>query len=230
MSAGTIEEALNAMRRGVPVLIYDSSDRESEVDLVFYAGYIDSDKIFLLRTVAGGLICYATLESVTKALGIPFADELLSREGLGVLSSKRLRYGDRSAFTIWVNHISVDTGIRDKDRATTILELHKVAELVLSGKVEEARSKFYKEFQAPGHVPVLAARRLSIRRGHTELATHLALLAGLRPSVAFAEMLARGGALGYSEAKVLSERRGWPLVTGDQIIRACRNEEVCWSS
>ncbi len=223
-----ISEAFSSLRKGTPVMIYDSESREGEVDLVFYAEKVDADVIYTLRTVAGGLICYATLEEVTKSLGIPFGDDLLKSYSneLAIIASKRLGYGDRPAFTIWVNHLSVKTGIRDEDRAETIRQLHKVTSLVRSGKVEEAKRKFYSEFQAPGHVPLLAARSLENRRGHTELSTHLAILAGLEPSVVFAEMLTRGGVLGYDEAIVLSKKMEWPLVTGDMIIKVWRSERL----
>jgi len=225
-----VSAAAKALAKGYPVMIYDSSDREGEVDLVFYAGSIDAEKVYILRTRAGGLICYAAPLRVITELGIPYGDDILRSMGLSELASKRLKYGDRSAFTIWVNHIDVETGIRDADRAKTITELHKVTELVLSGRGVEAREKFLKEFQAPGHVPILASRSLIERRGHTELAIHLALIAGLPPSVAFAEMLKRGTALTLEEAKVISESLGWPLVDGESIVRACENEEMCRSS
>jgi 3,4-dihydroxy 2-butanone 4-phosphate synthase len=223
-----VREAIKSLKEGGPVMIYDSGSREAEVDLVFYAEKVDSDVIYTLRTVAGGLICYATLEEVTKALNIPYGDDLLKLlgEDFKRMASRRLSYGDRPAFTIWVNYINVKTGIRDEDRAETIRQLHDVTVLVRSGRLEEARRKFFEEFQAPGHVPILAARSLKVRRGHTELSTHLAMLAGLEPSVVFAEMLTRGGVLGLDEAEALSRRRGWPLVTGDDIVRAWENGRV----
>ena len=223
-----VEEARRALKKGVPVMIYDSESREGEVDLVFYAEKVDPDVIFMLRTVAGGLICYGTLEEVTKALGIPYGDEILERLGGGLekLAGRRLSYGDRPAFTIWVNYASVRTGIRDEDRAETVKQLHEITVLVRSGEVERAKKKFYEEFQAPGHVPLLAARSLEVRRGHTELSTHLALLSDLEPSVVFAEMLSRGGVLSFEDAKALSEKEGWPLVTGDKIIEVWRSAKM----
>ena len=227
-----VEEAIKALRRGGPIMIYDSSSRESEVDLVFYAGKVDPDVIYMLRTVAGGLICYGTLEEVTGALGIPYGDDIIRRlgEGFERIAGRRLGYGDRPAFTIWVNYIKVRTGIRDEDRAETVRQLHEVTSLVTSGNVERAREKFFSEFQAPGHVPILAARNIEVRRGHTELSTHLALLAGLEPSVVFAEMLTRGGVLSLDDARILSERMGWPLVSGDEILEVWRSGRMHRSS
>lgn len=225
-----VEEAVKALRRGVPVLLYDSDGREEETDMVFYAELIDPWRVYLLRTMAGGLICYATIKEVTYGLGIPFGDDLLRlHPGLKPLAQKRLFYGDRPAFTIWVNHVSVRTGVSDDDRAKTIRQLHEVTSMYLSGDREGARKKFVEEFQAPGHVPLLAARSLEERRGHTELATTLALIAGLKPSVAFAEMLAHGRSLRLDEAAKLSDATGWPLVRGDWVLEACRHEGLCRS-
>ena len=223
-----VEEALRALRRGVPVLVYDSDGREEETDMVFYAGAVDERRVYMLRSMAGGLVCYATTREVTEGLGVPYGDELLAgHPRLSALASRRLGYGDRPAFTVWVNHVSVRTGVSDEDRAKTIRALHRVAALYLSGRRVEAEKLFYGEFQAPGHVPLLAARSLEERRGHTELATTLARLAGLEPSVAFAEMLGYGRSLPLREAARISEATGWPLVRGEWLVEACRDAGLC---
>lgn len=225
-----LEEAIEALRSGTPVLIFDGSDRESEVDMVFHASKVDEAKINLLRTRAGGLICYATDWRIASDLGLTWGDTLISMyDPLKPLTLKRLGYGDRPAFTIWVNHKSVKTGISDIDRAKTVRALNEVVETYYSRGAREARRMFLEEFQAPGHVPVLAARSLYERRGHTELSISLSTLAGLKPSVVFAEMLDYGVSLSIEKAKNLSEEKGWPIVEGSRIIEACRNEKVCWS-
>lgn len=216
---GSIDEALKAFRKGIPVLIYDSSDREDEVDYVIYGGAVDVDVIYEMRTLAGGLICYAMGREAVQVLGLRFASDYLQKvEPLAELV-KMPRYGEPPAFSVWVNHVSVATGIRDVDRAITIRELHIVSKLVYEGSVEKAKQKFYEEFMAPGHVPILAERSLSVRRGHTELSLALARLAGVIPSVALVEMLAKGRQLTYEEAMRVSREYGYPLIRGDDIIR-----------
>ncbi|MEB2836513.1 MAG: 3,4-dihydroxy-2-butanone-4-phosphate synthase [Desulfurococcales archaeon] len=226
-----VDEAVKAFKRGLPVMIHDSSSRENEVDLIYYAGRVNPDIIYMLRTRAGGLICYATTQGVVEALGLDFMDNIMERLG-GVykdLSAKTPSYGDRPAFVLWVNHVSTKTGITDSDRAVTVSKLHEVTRLVLAGEKERARLMFRREFQSPGHVPLLAARPLRERRGHTELSITLALLAGLEPSVVFAEMLTRGGRLSVAEAEALSEKNGWPLLEGSQIVEACKDAGLCGS-
>jgi 3,4-dihydroxy 2-butanone 4-phosphate synthase len=164
-----IDRIRSLLLKGKPVLIFDSSSRENEVDMVFYAPKIDSRSITTLRKTAGGLICYSMPRNVGEAVGLKYMDELLRELGYGDLTTKVLGYGDPPNFSLWVNHKDVVTGIRDADRAKTIRELDKVVELVLDGKVEDAKSKFYSEFISPGHVPILLGRGLDVRRGHTEL-------------------------------------------------------------
>jgi 3,4-dihydroxy 2-butanone 4-phosphate synthase len=73
-------------------------------------------------------------------------------------------------------------------------------------------------------VPILAARDVKVRRGHTELAVLLARLSGLAPSVVFAEMLSPGTSMSLSEAKKYAEEKGLVLITGEEILKAL--EEV----
>lgn len=101
---------------------------------------------------------------------------------------KKPKYGDYPAFSLWVNHIDTKTGISDYDRYVTIRELHKIVSL---SKVnpEEAKKMFYLNFTAPGHVPILIARDIRQRKGHTELSITLLEKLGLERSAVIAEML-----------------------------------------
>jgi 3,4-dihydroxy 2-butanone 4-phosphate synthase len=63
----------------------------------------------------------------------------------------------------------------------------------------------------------LAAARL------LELAVSLAKLAGLVPSVVFAEMLNEGSSISFNEAKRFAEERGLTLLTSDDVLNACEN-------
>ncbi|MEM1901533.1 MAG: 3,4-dihydroxy-2-butanone-4-phosphate synthase [Candidatus Nezhaarchaeales archaeon] len=215
-----LEEAIRSFRSGKYVLIYDWSHRESEVDMVCYAGFIDHHKIYELRTEAGGLICFGTNEYVAKVLGLPLMVDLLSSYERLKLLSKKPSYGDVSPFTIWVNSVDVRTGISDVDRAKTISKLHQVISAIDEGRIDEGKRLFYEEFYAPGHVPILVAKDPRVRKGHTELSVLLAKLSGLKPSVVFAEMLSYGTSMSLAEAKKYAEKRGLVLVTGDEMLSA----------
>ncbi|EZQ03104.1 MULTISPECIES: 3,4-dihydroxy-2-butanone-4-phosphate synthase [Acidianus] len=210
------EEIRKTWESGLPVLVYDFDGREEETDMIFYAGVIDWKKILTLRNKAGGLICYATGHNETEKLGLSFLTKILEKAGYSKLI-KRPKYGDEPAFMIYVNHISTTTGISDYDRATTISKLHSIIEEIdLEDK--DAINRFYNEFYAPGHVPVLASRGLKNRRGHTELSVALAEYVGLKKSVVFAEMLDEGKSLNKEKAYRFSRNEGIPLVTGKDIL------------
>lgn len=209
----------NQLVCGKPILVFDSVEREAEVDMVFYAENIDAGRINYLRKNAGGLICYVSGSLFRETLNLPFLQEVLLREkSLKELSSRRPKYGDPPAFNVWVNHVSTHTGINDRDRALTIRSLHEVASLIYKGYLNEARERFSREFYAPGHVPILTSRGLAYRKGHTELVTALALIVGLTPSMVISEMLAEGSSLPYEDAKKFAQRGGFVLIDGVDIV------------
>lgn len=205
---------------GRPILLYDFAGREEEVDMVFYAGSIDYRSVYMLRREAGGLICHAVSEAVAKELGLPYLSDLLSSSPhLSSLASKRLRYGDAPPYSIYINHLSVRTGISDRDRALTIRRFHDVVDLIISGASAEARRIFYSEFVAPGHVPVLISRGIKNRRGHTELSIAIAEKLGIAPSMVIAEMLDEGDSMRLEKAERYAAERDLILIKGDEILR-----------
>ncbi|MEM0373543.1 MAG: 3,4-dihydroxy-2-butanone-4-phosphate synthase, partial [Sulfolobales archaeon] len=205
------------LESGLPVLIYDFDGREEEVDMVFYAGTVSWKSIYILRTKAGGLICYVTGHQEAKILGLSFLTEQLKLLGYSELV-KRTPYGDEPAFSIWVNHISTKTGISDYDRAKTIRELHNVITLIKVNQ-EEAKKKFYQEFYSPGHVPILISRGINKRKGHTELVSTLAELLGLERSMVIAEMLDVGKSLSKEDALKFARSEGLLFIEGKEILK-----------
>jgi len=216
-----LRKALELLRAGRPVFIYDSESREGEADMVFFAGAVDTYAITISRKFAGGLTCYVTSREVGSVLGLQYLEEVFRLLGYGELTRKRLSYGDPPNFSLWVNHVSVRTGIRDSDKARTIRELDEVVRLITEeGKISLAVRKFYSEFVAPGHLPILLGRGIRIRRGHTELSLALAELSGLRPSLIITEVLNDGDAATYSEVMRLAEKFSTVVIRGDEIISA----------
>jgi 3,4-dihydroxy 2-butanone 4-phosphate synthase len=211
--------AIELFKSGKPVLIHDSSTREDEVDMVYHASFITYKEVYMLRTVAGGLICYVMPYEVGRALGLKFMDEILSITEFKDLTSRRLSYGDKPAFSLWVNYVGVRTGISDMDRALTISKLYEVTEYVVKGVVDVGRRMFYESFISPGHVPILLSRGVNLRRGHTELSELLARLAGLTPATVIAEVLDEGTSMSLSNARKLAERLGTVLVDGDALLQ-----------
>ncbi len=216
----SVEEAIKAFRAGTPVLMFDDWGREAEVDYVIHPKFVDWERIYEMRMVAGGLICFAVPMGCARALGLRFlSDELMEDPKLFKLV-KKPSYGDMPAFSLWVNHAGVRTGISDEDRALTIKELGRVVELWFSGRGWDARNFFLENFYAPGHVPILISRGLHLRKGHTEHAVALAQLSSMPPCAVIVEMLSRGRSASLEEAWAVARERGWPLIISRQVLYA----------
>ncbi|AEA12169.1 3,4-dihydroxy-2-butanone 4-phosphate synthase [Thermoproteus uzoniensis 768-20] len=207
-----LEKAIEALRTGRPVLIYDGDYREAEADFVVRADAVTPGLVRWLRQNAGGLLCFVTTEEIGRALGLEFLSEYYRRLGLSVLP----KYGDEPAFMGYVNHKKTKTGVRDSDKALTIRELARVVEMALSDP-DRAKKTFVDEFYGPGHVPVLGAR-LGRRWGHTELSAILAKAAGLPPALAIIEVLGPSvDAMPYEEVEELAKSLGVPLLRGEEL-------------
>ncbi|NPA22979.1 MAG: 3,4-dihydroxy-2-butanone 4-phosphate synthase [Crenarchaeota archaeon] len=217
-----IDRAVEKLRNGDPVLIFDFENRECEVDMVFRASLMSPEKVRLMRRLAGGLICFVTTYDIGRKLGLDLHTRMLAKlDGLGRLI-KTPRYGDEPAFSIWVNHIDVKTGIRDIDRALTLRELSNIVRLVVSGWTDIAREEFYNKFYAPGHVPILLGR-VGDRWGHTELSLILSKIANIEPALVICEILGDSTDVpSLDECKKIAERLGTVLISGSELCEIYR--------
>lgn len=208
---GAVEEAIESLRTGDPVLIHDGGDREDETDLVYPADAVDPAAVARLRSDAGGLICVAVPAAVADAFELPFLEDALSHASSG---SDHIEYDDRSSFSIPVNHVGTETGITDRDRSRTITRLARAASV-------PAAVDFASEFSSPGHVPLLRAADglLDARRGHTEYGISLVTQTDRAPAVTVCEMLdaETGEALSRRKAKQYARTHGYTFVDGEDI-------------
>lgn len=225
MGGDNIAKGLQLLRQGKFVLVYDSPERENEVDMVVAAEHVEPWHIARMRRDAGGLICAAIHPLIAKNLSLPYLDEIYAAVSrtyplLDGLRSLRLPYDERSAFSITVNSRATRTGVTDEDRSRTIRELAEVGRLALDGPVWE---EFVRRFRSPGHVPVLPAapKMLRERRGHTELSVALMQLAGLTPVAAICEMLDdhTHAAMSLEKALKYAEREGYVLLSTEEILK-----------
>jgi 3,4-dihydroxy 2-butanone 4-phosphate synthase len=218
----------DSLAHGEPVLIFDAPDREGETDLVFLSEKATPELIRLSRQDAGGLICTAYSDELRLRLGLPFASDLLQLGAerypiLGSVARQKLRYDQRSAFGITVNHRTNFTGVPDNDRAVTIRALGELARDAPTLSDEALRARFAAEFTSPGHVSLLysAPGLVRERKGHTELAISLARLAGLSESVTVCEMLGdSGGPRSPEAAHRYADSHGWVYLEGRTIAEA----------
>ena len=218
--------ALEALRAGEPLLLYDAPGREGETDIVFAARHATPGRVRLLRQRGGGLVFIAVAHSVAERLGLPFMDDVLEsaaadHPALAALKADDLPYDRRSSFSLWLNARDTYTGITDRDRARTVAAF---GELAAAGLEPDAAQLLLGErFRSPGHVPVCVAHPdgLAGRQGHTELMVTLAGMAGLPPVAMGCEMLADdGGRLPLEAAAAWAETGGHPFLEGHEIVAA----------
>lgn len=219
-----IERAINSLRNGEPILLYDFDSREAETDIMYASQMVTSESVRRMRSDGGGLICVTVPYVAARNLGLRYLHDILlcGLEDYKNIEANDIPYGDRSAFSIPINHRKTRTGISDKDRALTIKEFSAIVALSLENP-EDARRKFGLNFRSPGHVATLIAseRLLDDRVGHTELSTALLIMAGMIPSAAIVEMLGdNGDSLYKNEAKDYARRNNIVFVEGEEVKEA----------
>ena len=211
-TADAVEEALESLRAGEPVLVHDAADREGETDLIYHADSVTPEAVARLRNDAGGLVCVALGHEIADAFGLPFYTDEVDHPASG---DHELGYDERSSFSLTVNHRDTYTGITDNDRSRTIRALGAAA-------AAPDETAFAEEFRVPGHVHLLKAAPdlLAHREGHTELGVALAEAADLPPAVVVCEMLddETGEALTPVDARAYADRHDFTYLEGRDVL------------
>ncbi|PKW28365.1 bifunctional 3,4-dihydroxy-2-butanone-4-phosphate synthase/GTP cyclohydrolase II [Phycicoccus duodecadis] len=205
MSLATVEQALDALRAGRPVLVLDDADRENEGDVVLAAQTLTDAWLAWTIRHSSGYLCAPVTAEVADRLALP----------LMVLDNRDPR---RTAYTVTVDAAAgVTTGISAADRAHTIRTLADPA----TGPDDLVR---------PGHVVPLRARDGGVltRAGHTEAAVDLCRLAGLAPVGAIGELVADDGTmLRTPEVLALGIEHDLPVLTiADLVAWRQRHDRV----
>lgn len=222
-----LKKALEDIRAGKMILVYDFDDRERETDMTIASEFITSDILRNMRKDAGGLVCTTTPYNLAKELGLPFLSDVFwnNRDKyplLGEMAPNDIPYDNtKSSFGITINHRKTYTGITDNDRALTVREY---ADTIFQDKpASEITKELGEHFRAPGHIHLLntSAKILKTRHGHTELCTALMYMAGVKPSATICEMLGDDGrSKNKDEVIKYSEQNKMHFVTGDEILPA----------
>lgn len=193
---GTVEQALDALRAGRPVLVADSPDRENEADVIFAAQHATAQWVAWTIRHSSGYLCAPMPAARADALDLP-------------LMVPRSQDARRTAYTVTVDAAAgVTTGISAEDRARTLRVLADPA----SGRGDLIR---------PGHVLPLRAVPGGVlhRGGHTEAAVDLCRLAGLDPVAGIAELINDDGTMArLPEASALAREAGLVLLTIEEIV------------
>ena len=168
----TIDEALDALRAGRPVIVADDADRENEGDVILSAQLATPEWIAWTVRYTSGYLCAPMPQDWADRLDLP-PMVTNNEDALG------------TAYTVSVFAASgVTTGISAADRARTLNVL---------ADPDAAPTDVIR----PGHILPLRAVPGGVRQrgGHTEAAVDLMRLAGLQPVGVIAEVVAEDGSM-----------------------------------
>ncbi|WP_246281991.1 3,4-dihydroxy-2-butanone-4-phosphate synthase [Nitrosopumilus ureiphilus] len=216
-----LDKALDYLKRGHFILLHDSSDRENEVDMVISAKHVTPEHIAQMRQFAGGLICIAVDDIISRNLKLQYMHESLQQYSVDEhkdMIYNSTKYGDHPSFSMWINHTEVKTGITDYDRALTANEMARVAEMPEPYQI----NYFKRMFKVPGHIPLLksAPDLIKTRQGHTEMSTYLLRLAEMSPVSVICEMMdsITHKALSLDKAKKYADSNRIPMLEASEIL------------
>ncbi|GAB49551.1 3,4-dihydroxy-2-butanone-4-phosphate synthase [Mobilicoccus pelagius] len=190
-----IEDALEAMRQGRPVLVLDDEDRENEGDVVAAGQTLTDEWMAWMIRHGSGYVC------------APMPDEWADHLDLPPMVARN-EDTRRTAYTVTCDaRDGVTTGISAADRAHTV-------RLLADPSIDAG------DLVRPGHMVPLRARPGGVleRRGHTEATVDLCRLAGLEPVGAIAELVHHDGTMMRAPAVLaLGAETGLPVVTIEQL-------------
>ena len=204
MELATVEQALETLKAGKPVLVVDHRSRENEGDAIMAAQFASPEWISWMVKHTSGFICAPMAESLANRLELPL-----------MTNNNQDRY--RTQYTVSVDAAAgVTTGISAADRATTL-------------RILAAPDSKPEHLIRPGHVIPLRAHPDGVfgRQGHTEATVDLLKLAGLVPVGVIAEMVSENGEMmRLPELLTVGEKEKLPVISIEQIFNYREQSEV----
>ena len=198
-----VARAIKDIADGRAVVVVDDADRENEGDIVFAASKATPELLAFTIRYGRGLIC------------VPMLGEDLDRLHVPQMTSHNQEHHG-TAFTISVDaRDGITTGISAADRARTIQLLADPASTA-------------EDVVRPGHVFPLRYTDGGVlrRRGHTEAAVDLAMLAGLPPSGVVCEVIGDDGTMmRLPSLREFADAHGLALISVEQLIEYRRRTE-----
>ncbi|MBK5211757.1 MAG: bifunctional 3,4-dihydroxy-2-butanone-4-phosphate synthase/GTP cyclohydrolase II [Coriobacteriia bacterium] len=199
----SIDEALEDVKRGKPIIVVDDEDRENEGDVVIAAAKATPDTINFFIKYARGLVCLPMMRSRLDELGIPPMVEVNTSE-------------QGTAFHVSIGAKGrITTGISAADRWATV-------DAAIDANATSD------DISMPGHVFPLAARAGGVleRAGHTEAAVDLARLAGLYPAGVICEIIKEDGTMARRDDLFeFAAEHDMKIITVEKLIRYRRHSE-----
>ncbi|MCG7633546.1 MULTISPECIES: 3,4-dihydroxy-2-butanone-4-phosphate synthase [Gordonia] len=190
-----IENAVDALRAGRPVLVTDAADRENEGDVILAADRVTTEWTAWTVRNTSGLLCAPMTSERADMLELP--PMVTNNED-----------PKTTAYAVSVDAAQgVSTGISAADRARTLRTL-------------AAASTGPRDLTRPGHILPLRARPGGVleRPGHTEAAVDLCALADIAPVGVIAELVADDGSMmRYPQVADMGSRMGLPVLTIEEL-------------
>jgi 3,4-dihydroxy 2-butanone 4-phosphate synthase/GTP cyclohydrolase II len=196
MALSTIEQALDALRNGKPVLVADDENRENEGDAIIAAQFATTEWMAWLVQNTTGFLCAPMEDGKANELELPL-----------MTTDNQDPHGTN--YTITVDAVAREsTGVSASDRALTARTL-------------ASESSGPESFIRPGHIIPLRAHQNGVhgRPGHTEATVDLLKLAGLIPVGIIGEMVsADGSMMRLPELVEVGEKEKLPVITIAQLV------------
>ena len=200
----SIEDALEALRRGEVICVTDDADRENEGDVICAAEHATLQNINFMATHAKGLICMPMSRAFTEKLDLPQMVE-------------RNTDNHSTAFTVSIDYKTTHTGISAEERSVT-------ARMCVDPNVKPD------DFRRPGHMFPLQARIGGVlkRAGHTEATVDLLRLAGLQECGLCCEIMKDDGTMArLPDVREFAKKFNLKLICiADLISYRRRNERL----
>lgn len=195
MKVNTIEEVVEALKKGEIIIVTDEPDRENEGDMIQAAEFATGESLNTMASLAKGLICMPMSKSYAEKLKLDqmVADNTDNHE---------------TAFTVSVDHIDTTTGISAWERALTANKLTE----------DDAKPE---DFRRPGHMFPLVAKKdgIFVRRGHTEATVDLLKIAGLKEVGLCCEIMQDDGHMMRGEDLFnLAEKLDMKITTTEELL------------
>lgn len=193
----SIEEAIEAIRKGEVIVVVDDENRENEGDFICAAEAITPEIVNFMTKEGRGYLCAALTEKR--------CEELKLHPMVGQNTDP-----NKTAFTVTVDLLGhgCTTGISAHDRAKTLQALADPAT-----KPED--------LGRPGHINPLKAKEGGVlrRSGHTEATVDFARLAGFKPVGVLIEIMNEDGTMArLPDLRKIADKFKLKLVSIEDLI------------
>ena len=199
-----IPEALEELRQGNFIILYDDKERENEGDLLLAAEKATPEKLNFMLKEGRGIMCMPVDGKRLDELAIPL-----------MVSENTDKF--RTPFTITIDaREGITTGVSVHDRMKTL----KV--------VLDPQSK-PEDLVRPGHMfPLRAAQNGTLdRKGHTDAAVDLMKLAGMKPVAVIAEIMNDNGEMAQSaDLEKFSQRHHIKIANVADVIEYRKTHRI----